>query len=210
MIEVVMMMAGMFGSVMIVVSAIVLILILRNKSDEVPATTPTTKTTKTTTDGSWIDTNITSFNDPTGFAGVDLFKHGKAGIKFDGTTVYPCAVHHDDAAEYLWSVIDVESDSLNPIRCHVVDICNRNDDPCTNRDKNGLNFLVDIHETGWGVLGKTPGIEIGKCKKIGELGPSDLPIDIFLKGKDTYVMCSCTGECKKDSHQWKPVGDCKR
>jgi hypothetical protein len=210
MMEVMLMMFGMVGSIMVVISAVVLILILRHKSSTNDSPGPTTTKTTKTTDGSWIDTNITSFNDPTGFAGVDLFKHGKAGIKFDGKTVYPCAVHHDDAAEYLWSVIDVESDSMNPIRCHVVDICNRNDDPCVNKNKNGLDFLVDVHETGWNALGKTPGIEIGRCKKIGELGPSDLPIDVFLKGKDTYVMCRCTGECKQDSHQWKPVTECKR
>jgi hypothetical protein len=160
--------------------------------------------------GDWKKTNVTFFDDPTGFAGIDLFEHGGSGLTFDGKPIYPCAVHHDDAAEYLWSVLDVRGNGLNPIRLHVVDICNRADGPCTNRDKNGLAFLVDVHKTGWKSIGKTTGVLPAEFKRVGAMYPKDLPTKVFLEGDKTYVMCSCTGECKRDSQKWTPISKCRR
>lgn len=176
------------------------------------STTPTASTPPRVVDGGVVldgserDTNITFFDDPSGFSGVDLYKYK---MTWRGHRLYPCAVHHDHAAAYLYSILHVTGDGLSPIYCHVVDMCNRKDQPCDpNKNKGGRGFLVDVHKQGWDAIGKTTGVIAGRCKVVGRLGPKDMPDDVFLKGRETYVMCSCTGRCEESSHRWVRKDDC--
>ena len=207
MIEIALLLGGLAFAACIAIICSVAIILMRKTEGPTPA--PGGGTT-TGGSGDWKKTNVTFFDDPSGFAGVDLFAHGKKGLTFDGQTIYPCAVHHDDAAEWLWSVLDLRGDGMNTTRLHVVDICDRKDAPCTNRNKNGLSFLVDVHKTGWASLGKNDGVLVGEYKKVGSMFPKDMDSSVFLEGDKTYVMCSCTGPCKKDSQKWTPVSKCSR
>jgi len=207
MLELVLLLGVLAFAICIVI--IITIIILRNRSVDGP-TTSAAKNGIQTEDGEWTKTNITFFDDTSGFTGIDLFEHAKKGMTFDGQKIYPCAVHHDDAADYLWSVLDLRGEGMNTTRLHVVDICNRNDDACTNRDKNGLSFLIDVHETGWNALGKNDGVLVGEYKKVGAMFPKDMDNSVFLEGDKTYVMCSCTDECTEASQKWTPVSKCTR
>lgn len=200
-------MAGMLASFVLVASVALLAITRSRKGAQSSDKSP--EYSGTNSPGGWIDTNVTFFNDKSGFSGVDLFEYGKKSISFNNHKLYPCAVHHDDAADFLWSVVEVEGSDLKRVYLHVLDICNRADAPCTNRDKNGRKFLIDVHQTGWSAIGKTTGVLEGRVRKIGRIGASELPVDVFLKGKDTYVMCSCTGDCSRPLQNWKPIETCK-
>lgn len=204
MVEIVLLLAA-FGFFFIVIVSSSIGILLATQSEKAPMTEVSTGGSSVPP-GQWIDTNITFFDDPSGFSGVDLYKYGKQS--FNGKPVYPCAVHHDHAAEFLWSIVEVQGKGLHPVYLHVLDICNRADAPCTNKNKNGLNFLVDVHKTGWDAIGAVTGVIPGKVRKIGVVRPRDLPETVFLEGGDTYVMCSCTGDCSASSQQWKPIKDC--
>jgi len=185
-------------------SILVVVVLVKSKDDK----SSSSSEFRGASPGIWIDTNVTFFDDPSGFSGVDLFSYGKKAVTFNGKRLYPCAVHHDHAAEYLWSVVEVQGDGLNPVYLHVLDICNRKDAPCTNKNKNGRNFLVDVHKTAWDSIGKTTGVLKGRVRKVGKIGPKELPSDVFLEGDKTYVMCSCTGDCSNELQQWKPIDKC--
>lgn len=174
-------------------------------------TDTTTDTTDTTvvTGGSPIPTNVTFFNDTSSFSGVDLFKYAETRPSFNGHRVYPAAVHHDHASKYMYGVFRVEGEGLRPIHVHIVDICNRKDAPCANKDKNGgLGFLIDVHQSGWEAIGQVTGVYKGQCTFLGYKGPNTIPTSAFLEGSKTYVMCRCTGRCEDTDQVWKPVGTC--
>lgn len=153
-----------------------------------------------------------SINDDNGqgFIGVDLFKHGNAGITFKGQRVYPVAVHHDHAPQFLYKLMEIEGKGLKKkIIGHVVDICNRQDSPCKNVNEHGLNFLVDIHATAFKDVGMNDGLTTGTYKVVGQLRPPAMPSNIWIKGAETYLMCSCTGKCEGVAQKWVKVGMCK-
>lgn len=191
--------------------ALVLILIIASRRSGFRHDVPEGGESGTVATGQMRDTNITFFDDPSGFSGVDLFAYGKAGLTFQGHRLYPCAVHHDHAAEYLYAILRVEGDGLTPTYCHVVDMCNRKDQPCDpNKNKGGRGFLVDVHKTGWTAIGANDGVIAGQCQVVGRLFPQDMPDGVFLKGADTYVMCSCTGRCEESTHRWVLKKKCVR
>lgn len=164
--------------------------------------------------GTWKKTGITFYgqskadDNGVGFAGVDLFKHGTAGLKFDGKALFPVAVFQADAAPLLWKVIEIKSDSFTKsgtVYGHVVDVCNSGQDVCKrNTAKHG--FLVDIHKTAFEYVGADDGLHAGQYRLVGELKPSDLPGSVFLK--DETVACSCTGSCSGGSVKWKKRSAC--
>jgi hypothetical protein len=173
-----------------------------------------TRENKMDGDGTWKKTGITFYgqskadDNGVGFAGVDLFKHGTAGLKFDGKALFPVAVFQADAAPLLWKVIEIKSDSFTKsgtVYGHVVDVCNSGQSVCKrNTAKHG--FLVDIHKTAFEYVGADDGLHAGQYRLAGELKPSDLPGSVFLK--DETVACSCTGSCSGGSVKWKKRSSC--
>jgi hypothetical protein len=164
-------------------------------------------------DGDWKPTGITFYgqskadDNGIGYAGVDLFKHGKAELTYKGKRVYPAAVFQEDGAEYLYKVLEVTSDEFNKkntIFVHVVDVCNSKQDVCIrNTKKHG--FLVDIHATAFDYLGTDDGLLKGKFKVLGTLPPNDIPKDVW---DSDYIICSCKKTCRGDDVTWKKVGSC--
>ena len=144
-----------------------------------------------------------------GFVGVDLFKHGTAGLQFNGKPLYPAAVFQGDAAGLLWSVLEVRSDAFKnnkSVYVHIVDVCNSGQSVCkTNRAKHG--FLVDIHNTAAQWVGINDGILQGQFRKVGHLKPGSIAPNIWLK-PDDYIACSCTGTCSGNDVKWTARGSC--
>lgn len=156
----------------------------------------------------WKQTNISFYgqnaadDNGEGFVGVKLFELGKSGLKFKGRNVYPVAVHHDHASKYLYHVLEVTSDKLKPgFLGYVVDICDRADSACKNVKKNDLNFLVDIHKTGFAAAGMSDGLHIGKFRDVGVLPAKDIPKNSWI---NDYVMCKCKGPCGENDQDWRP------
>jgi len=164
--------------------------------------------------GDWVQTNITFYgqskgdDNGEGFIGVDLFKLGELGLKFNGRPVYPIAVHHDYAHSHLFKVMEVKGNRIKPILGYVVDICDRKDSSCKNAFKNNLKFLVDIHKTGFTAAG-TAGNDIttGEARVIGSISPATLPTSVWIDGEKTYAMCSCTSPCDSKNQVWKQPKD---
>lgn len=169
--------------------------------------------------GSSGKTNITFYgqskadDNGVGFAGIDLFKHGQAGIKFRNTPVYPAAVHQNYFADFGYKVLYVTGRGIKPVHVHIVDVCDAGQSVCnTNVSKNGLNFMVDIHATGFKAAGKSDGIETGTYKIVGEIRPSQLPKSVWIPavqaGKDS-MLCSCTKTCSDKEQKWVTLSNCK-
>lgn len=144
-----------------------------------------------------------------GFVGVDLFKHGTAGLQFNGKPLFPAAVFQGDAAGLLWSVLEVRSDSFTKnksVYVHIVDVCNSSQDVCkTNKSKHG--FLVDIHNTAYEYVGVNDGVLKGEYRLAGHLKPGSILSNIWLKSDD-YIACSCTGSCKGSDVKWTKRSNC--
>jgi hypothetical protein len=209
----------------VVVSSIAGVIFIRYRNNHATDSTKSTQPSGSSSSGSspvahtggggtWKKTGVTFYgqskadDNGVGFAGVDLFKHGTAGLKFDGKVVFPVAVFQADAASLLWKVIEIQSDSFTKSKTvygHVVDVCNSGQDVCKrNTAKHG--FLVDIHKTAFEYVGADDGLHVGQYRLVGELKPSDLPGSVFLK--DGTVACSCTGSCNGGSVKWKKRSAC--
>lgn len=169
--------------------------------------------------GSSGKTNITFYgqskadDNGEGFAGIDLFKHGQAGIKFQNTPVYPAAVHQNYFADFGYKILQVSGQGIKTTHVHVVDVCDAKQAVCNNNvKKNGLNFLVDIHATGFNAAGKSDGIATGTYKIVGEIRPGQLPKTVWMPkvqaGKDS-MLCSCTGTCSDKQQKWVTLSHCK-
>ena len=210
-----------FGGCCFLAMCLGIILVLRNRKPGAPAdpASPAGNNTanaavSVNADG-FTTTGITFYgqskddDNGVGFAGVDLFKHGNAGLQFDGKPLFPAAVFQGDAAGLLWSVLEVRSDEFKnnkTVFVHVVDVCNSGQSVCkTNKAKHG--FLVDIHATGFEYVGMNDGVLKGSFRKVGVLKPGSISSNIWLK--DGTVACSCTGECKGNGVSWVNHGKCK-
>lgn len=183
---------------------------------------PQTVTQRSALRGNWVNTNISYYggsrkdDNGIGFVNVDLRKLGQSGVTFNGRRVYPVAVHQDNAPSWLWKVVEITSNDkkVNGMYGWVVDICDRkdtgsgDDKGCNNRKMNGLNFLVDIHSTGWKAA-RTNGnkLHTGKVRIVGALPPTKVSRSAWRKG---YVMCRCSGACDSTKTQtWQPnFGKC--
>lgn len=165
-----------------------------------------------------IETNITYFgqdaNDDNGvgFAGVNLFRLGNGNMTFNGKRVYPVAVHHDDAAKWMYAVVELSGPKIKPgFLGYVVDICNRDDSDCKNKHSNGLNFLVDIHKTGFVASGNTNNGNdktTGNVRRVGYISPKSIPDAYLAEGANTYIMCGCTGKCGDGEQRWNIRSKC--
>jgi len=152
-----------------------------------------------------IPTNITYYgqtkhdDNGLGFTGIDLFAFDRFRITYGDKRVYPVAVHHDHAHDWVYSVVEVTGPKIaKNFLGYVVDICNRNDSSCSNKDKNGLSFLIDIHKTGFEASGNTNNgrdFTTGYVRKVGYIPVTKLPAGMFPKGDDTYIMCACDAPC---------------
>lgn len=168
----------------------------------------------------WVRTNITYYgqnaadDNGKGFTGVDLFKLGRSGLRYNGTPVYPVAVHHDYAHDWLYAVVEVTGPKIaSGFHGYVVDICNRADDSCANVRKNGLNFLIDIHKTGFepsGNYNNGNDFTTGKVRRVGTIPLTSLPDHLFPQGSNTYVMCGCSAPCTRPGQRWKKLADLKK
>lgn len=164
--------------------------------------------------GDWKKTGITFYgqnkadDNGTGFAGVDLFKHGTAGLTFEGKPLFPVAVFQGDAAGMLWKIIEVKSDAFTKNKTvygHIVDVCNSGESVCKkNTAKHG--YLVDIHKTAFSYVGADDGLHAGEFRKVGELKPSKISANIWLK--EGTVACSCSGGCKGNDVKWIKHSKC--
>jgi hypothetical protein len=189
----------------------------KTKTKTKKSTGPRSATVTNTTSGNWQKTNVTYYgqtpadDNGDGFSGVDLFKLGASGLQFNGKRVYPVAVHHDHAAEYLYKVLELRGSKVTPgFLGYVVDICNRSDSSCKNAYKNGLTFLVDIHKTGFEASGNRNNgqdFTTGEFRVVGRIAPSTLPMNVWNDGDKTWAMCKCTGTCDKPQQVWKSVKD---
>lgn len=145
-----------------------------------------------------------------GASGVDLFK--MKGLQFNGKPVYPVAVHHDDAPKFLYKVLHITGKGIKPIQGVVLDFCNRKDSSCTNKNKFGKNFLIDIHKLGFTAAGQNDGLTTGTYQVIGEIRPSHLPKSSWpskiTSGGDS-ILCSCIGTCEDKQQKWTLLKDCK-
>lgn len=164
-----------------------------------------------------VPTNITYYgqskadDNGVGFSGIDLFSFERYKLAYGGRRIYPVAVHHDHAHDWLYSVVEITGPKIAPgFLGYVVDICNRKDASCSNVRKNGLSFLIDIHKTGFLASGNTNNgndFTTGYVKKIGYAPPMALPAGMFPKGDNTYVVCSCKSPCT--NVKWKHLGKLK-
>jgi hypothetical protein len=208
-----MILSMMFAGTALVVGIVCIILILNNKkggkdgADGDDGKDSASRQEASGSDG-FTKTGITFYGQSSaddngvGFAGVDLFKHGKSGLEFKGKPLFPAAVFQDDAAGLLWGILEVKSDAFTnnkAVYVHVVDVCNSGQSVCQrNTDKHG--FLVDIHATAFDYVGVDDGLLQGEFKKVGSMRPKDIKENIWLK--DGTVACSCTGKCKGGAVKW--------
>ena len=171
------------------------------------------KSSSSSKSGEWKTTGITFFgqskadDNGLGYTGIDLFKYGKSGKKFDGKPVFPAAVFQGDGAKYLYKVLEVQCDDFKKnktVYVHVVDVCDSGQDVCKrNTKKHG--FLVDIHATGFAYVGNSDGLLKGKFREVGEIGPNDIDKKNW---HGTSILCGCKGDCRGKNATWKKPGSC--
>ena len=171
---------------------------------------------KSTTSG-WKTTGVTFYgqtpgdDNGVGITGVDLFKHGKAGIRFNGEVVYPAAVYQGDAAQYLYKVLEVTSTDFKRskrVYLHIVDACNSGQHICRKNVSRYGRFLVDVHETATGVLGVDDGLLKGSFRVVGAIQASELPVKVW---RNDVVLCGCRKHCRGDGEMtWRALSDCPR
>jgi hypothetical protein len=147
-----------------------------------------------------------------GLTGVDLFKYGTSGVKFQGKPVFPIAVHEKDS-KMLYNVLSVKGNGIKPFLGHVVDVCNMTAGNCNdNVRRNGMSFLVDIHKTAFDAVGAGDNVLTGEYTTVGRIPPTDIPEGVFtsaVRSGKSYMLCSCKGDCLDKSRVWKALKDCR-
>lgn len=142
-----------------------------------------------------------------GIAGVNL-KNWR-GVRFRGEPVVPIAVHKKDGPSYIYKVLRVSPNGLRPFYGYVLDTCDPADRDCANAKRNGLNFLIDIHKSGWKYLGMNTKqgenyLSTGTFSVAGTIPPSRIPRTLWTKevqsGKD-YMLCG-------KWNTWRALKDC--
>jgi len=200
----------------ILMSSFVMLMLMSRSSSASSATDENDEKTSvesTTSTGSWKTTGITYFgqskqdDNGLGYTGIDLFKHGKAKLEFNGKPLFPAAVFQGDGAEYLYDILEVKSDEFTnkkSVYVHIVDVCNSGQDVCKRNTKK-YGFLVDIHATAFEYVGKDDGLHKGSFRKVGKLKPNDIPKSVW---HGEYIICSCKGTCQGGDVTWKKKDAC--
>ncbi len=152
-----------------------------------------------------------------GFVGIDLKTWNPNAIKFQGKPVIPIAVHMDHGSAYIYKVLEVKADGLPTFYGFVVDLCNVADDQCKNKDIGGIGFLIDIHKSGWPLLGLSESagknyLKTGTYTVVGEIKWNELPKTSWTKEvqtKKSSMVCSCPQQlCNSKTAVWKELGSC--
>lgn len=135
-----------------------------------------------------------------GIIGVDLKKwnQGQNRIRFKNKTVFPVAVHQKDGPGYLYKVLEIKANNLPVFYGLVVDVCNPDDEDCSNATRNGLNFLIDIHKSAWPALGMSESqgqqyLSTGSFKVVGKIPVKTIPRNLWHKdilSGSKYMLCS--------------------
>lgn len=176
------------------------------------------------TNGTSGKANISTFggagdDNDIGFIGVDLKTWKVPGtINFSGKPVIPIAVHMDDGGGYIYKVLEVKAEGLPAFYGFVTDLCNSAASSCKNKERGGLNFLIDIHKSGWPHLGMSESqgknyLKTGTYTVIGEIKPSEVPKGAWTKkvqSRKDSMVCSCpsSGACTIKNAVWKELGKC--
>ncbi len=181
--------------------------------NSVPPNGPQGKEFSSEEPGQWKTTGITFYGNTSlddngqGYSGVDLFKYGKSKATFNDKPLFPCAVFQEDAASYLYKVLELKCDSFKKnktVYLHVVDVCNSGETVCiTNTKKHG--FLVDVHATAHDFIGADDGVLKGSFRVVGEVRPKDIQAHSW---HGDYIICSCSGSCKGKDVVWKKRSQC--
>jgi hypothetical protein len=152
-----------------------------------------------------------------GFVGVDLDNWKVGNLKFLGQPVIPIAVHMDHGSAYIYKVLEVKAEGLPTFYGFVVDLCNRTDSSCQNKDRGGIGFLIDIHKSGWSRLGLSESqgknyLKTGTYTVVGEIKWSEIPKHMWTKkvqNRSSSMVCSCPkSTCDWKTATWKELGKC--
>jgi hypothetical protein len=122
---------------------------------------------------------------------------------WNGKTVVPIAVHHDDFSDHLYKVLEITLPDARVFYGHVLDYCNRENPVCKGAkgycDVGGTiaqkkdYFLIDVHHSGLSSVTGTP-IPKSACitgvkyRVAGELPPTKMKASDF----SGYSLCRCT------------------
>lgn len=167
-------------------------------------------------------TNISTFDTKAGddngigYSGVDLRAYAKIPLYFTHKgkkiRVYPCAVFQDHFSKFGYKVLRV---TVGPksVYVHVVDACDASQSVCkTNTSRNGLNFLVDLHNDAIKSIGiKSEILTTGTYTVVGEIPPYQLPTGLWIPGvqkTSDNIICGCTGKCVGNDVTWVPYNKC--
>lgn len=144
-----------------------------------------------------------------GFTSLNLYNFARAGVTFRGNPLFPVAVHHDEAPQYLWKIVEIHPKGLRPFYGVVVDLCDRRDANCNrNKKTRGGNFLIDMHASSFKVSGANKDtFTTGLFRVVGRLPPRLIPAGAWTNGKSTWFPCSCRGRCTGNQVSWKTVRD---
>lgn len=212
---------GVCGSafMMILVSVVTFIIIKKRKKKE-EGDTPNLSPAGGSAPSGFTKAGITFFgqggpggtdDNGVGISGVSLYDYKNT---YNGKPLFPCAVYQRDGPEYLYKVLEVYCDKFKSpgktVYLHVLDMCAYSDDECgINTSKYG--FLVDVHYNAFEYVGLDDGLLEGAFKVVDTIKPSKIPSKMWTKkvqdGK-SYILCSCTGDCKQDKMTWKPMSKC--
>jgi hypothetical protein len=126
-----------------------------------------------------------------GLAGVTLAGFGSTPVMWKGTRVYPVAVAEKDWAQYAYKVLRISGKGVRTIYGVVVDACKRGNANC---DKNvrTFNFLIDVHRTGFGAIGRSDGLVNGSFEVVGSLSAAAIPATIWqprVRSGSSYLQC---------------------
>lgn len=148
------------------------------------------------------EANLTFYDDARGGTGI---KFAAYPLEWHEKDVYPVAVHQKNFKNFAYKVIRIDMDNGRSLYGHVTDMCDRDEGSCNNAFKNGKDFLIDLHKTGWKAAGKHDGILAANYSVVGSIFPNDMP----LSSLDSYVFCECKDSvCDLESALWKPRGHC--
>lgn len=142
-----------------------------------------------------------------GYAGVVLAAFGSTPLRWKGKRVYPVAVAQKDWTQYAYKVLRIRGKGLREIHGVVVDLCERGNANC-DRNVRKFNFLIDVHRTGFGAIGKGDGLVDGTFDVVGTLSAADFPTSYW---QPEVRRGSGSLQCRVESKlEWVPLRSVSR